>query len=229
MTDKVAALRRKEYDARQRVSWLRQQAFGGDDTEADLGDLAAAERALADVRERRHALEAGQAGAGRVLDTTGPNSLLGPESTGLEAVVKLRMSHVPTAICHLLDAESHPLVSCSVKQVAPNRVRRIRVTCRVEGYSAPAVDTIELVDRKERGFTLLPTFFPVELATVTELTSATVSALVEDLDSEKVEVHRTSRIWLLARTTATIGPRPLDGKADRPDAVPRRLRDAQRA
>jgi hypothetical protein len=207
MTDEVAELRQQEYDASQQIAWLRQQAFGNGGADPQFGKLAAAERALADVRGRRRAAEAQQAGAGRVLDTTRPNALLGAESTGLDAVVKLRMSHVPTAICHLLNAADHPLVSCTVKQAAQderNPIRRVRVTCRVEGYSAPAIDTVELVDRRARDFDLLPTFFPAALAAVSELTSATVSALVEDLDSEKVEVHRTDRIWLLARTTAPL-------------------------
>lgn len=208
MTDELIELRQQEYDASQQVTRLRQQAFGNGDADPELGDLAEAEKTLADVRGRRRALEAEQTGAGRVLDTTRPNALLGADSTGLDAVVKLRMSHVPTAICHLLDAASHPLVSCKVKQASPpgtpNIIRRVRVTCRIEGYSAPAIDTVELIDRTPRDFDLLPTLFPADIAAVTELTSATVSALVEDLDSGKVEVHRTSRIWLLARTTAPL-------------------------
>ena len=203
MSDQVAELRQQEYDASQKVARLRQQAFGSADPDPHLGDLAEAEKTLAGIRGRRLALEAKRPGAGRVLDTTGPNALLGAESTGLDAVVKLRMSHVPTAISHLLNAADRPLVSCRVKrasQGAQSPIRRVRVTCQVERYSAPAIDTVELMDLKPREFNLLPTFFPAELAAVSELTSATVSALVEDLDSGKVEVHSTSRVWLLART-----------------------------
>jgi len=207
MTDELVELRHQEYDVGQQVARLRQQAFGNGGPDPQWGDLAEAERTLADVRGRRRALEAKLTGTGRVLDTTGPNALLGADSTGLDAVVRLRMSCVPTAICHLLDATDHPLVSCRIKQSSQeprNQTRRVRVTCRVEGYSAPAIDTVELTDRKPRDFDLLPSFFPAELAAVSELTAATVSALVEDLDSAKVEVHRTSRIWLLARTTAPL-------------------------
>lgn len=205
MTDELVALRQQEYDAGQQVTRLRRQVFGNARVDPHLVNLPEAEKALVDVRGRRRALEAELTGAGRVLDTTGPNTLLGADSTGLDAMVELRMSHVPTAICHLLDATDHPLVSCRIKQSsqeAQNQIRRVRVTCRVEGYSAAAIDTVELTDRKPRDFDLLPTFFPAELAEVNELTSATVDVLVEDLDSRKVEVHRTSRISLLARTTA---------------------------
>src|SRR5215467_9430024 len=208
MTDELVELRQREYDANQRVTRLRQQEFGGGAADTELGDLAEAEKTLADVRGRRRALQAAQAGHGQVLDTTQPNALLGADSTGLDAVVTLRMSHVPTAICHLLDATTQPLVSCRVKQAsrpgAADKIRRVRVTCRIESYSAPAIDTVELTDRRPREFDLLPTLFPADVATVTEMTSATVSALVEDPTTEKVEVHRTSRIWLLARTTAPL-------------------------
>jgi hypothetical protein len=208
MTDELVGLRQQEYDAHQRVTRLRQQEFGGGgDADTELGDLAEAEKTLADIRGRRRVLQAAQAGHGHVLDTTRPNALLGADSTGLDAVVTLRMSHVPTAICHLLNAATQPLVSCRVQQASraeADTIRRVRVTCRIEGYSAPAIDTVELTDRRPRDFDLLPTLFPADVAAVTELTSATVSALVEDLDTEKVEVHRTSRIWLLARTTAPL-------------------------
>ena len=163
MTDELAELRLQEYDAGQQVAWLRQQAFGDGGSDLQLGSVAEAEKTLADVRGRRRALEAKRTGVGRVLDTTRPNALLGADSTGLDAVVRLRMSHVPTAICHLLDAADNPLVSCRVKQASSqngrNQIRRVRVTCRVEGYSAPAINTVELTDRRPRDFDLLPTFF----------------------------------------------------------------------
>ncbi|MFC5268107.1 hypothetical protein ACFPJ1_38850 [Kribbella qitaiheensis] len=209
MTDEILAHAEDEYDARQTVERLRRQAFadpeaGPDLAGVDLAALTAAEQALAAARRHRRAA----ADAGRVIDNAGPNLNLGTESTGLEAVVTLRLSHLPTAICHLLNAATHPLVSCTVKQASregrQTTIRRIRVTCRIEGYSAPAIDTVELPDRKAHSFDLLPTLFPAELAAVRELTRATVSVLVEDLDSEKVEVHRTCPLWLLARSTAPL-------------------------
>jgi hypothetical protein len=222
MTDDLTAYRQDEYDVRQKVEGLRRQAFANAEAEpdpagVDLAELAAAEQALAMASGQRRAAEA-EAGAGRVIDTTGPQLTLGTWSTGLDAVVTLRLSHLPTAICHLLNAVSHPLVSCTVKQAPRDgqkpTIRRVRVTCRVDGYSAPAIETVELPDRQPYPFDLLPTFFPAELAAVTELTRATVSVLVEDLDSGKVEVHRTSPIWLLARTTAPLSVRdPKTGAA----------------
>jgi hypothetical protein len=208
MTDAdLLQLRQQEYDIGQQVSLLRRQAFGPGATDPPWETLATAESALAAVRSRRRALEAQPAAAGKVVDTTEPQLFLGAPSTGLDVVIRLRMSYVPTAICHLLNPADHPLLSCRVKwsgQQSSRQIRRVRVTCSVEGFSAPAINTIELTDRTARDFDLLPTFFPAALTTVSELTSATVNALVEDLETGRVEMHRTSRVWLLARTTAPL-------------------------
>lgn len=143
---------------------------------------------------------------GRVVDTTDKSGLLGPASTGLEVVVDLRMTHVPTSICHLFAAETHPLVSCRMAKAlgVDEGIRRLRVTCTVEGYSAPAIATAELEKKAPITLDLLPTFFPQRLREVTELTRATVTVLVEDLDNGKVEVHRTGAVWLLARNAAPL-------------------------
>jgi hypothetical protein len=141
-----------------------------------------------------------------VVDTTDKSGLLGPASTGLEVVVDLRMTHVPTSICHLFDPETHPLVTCRMAKAlgVAGGIRRLRVTCAVEGYSAPAIATTELEKTAPVELDLLPTFFPERLREVTELTRATVTVLVEDLDNGKVEVHRTGAVWLLARNAAPL-------------------------
>lgn len=143
---------------------------------------------------------------GRVVDTTDKSGLLGPTSTGLEVVVDLRMTHVPTSICHLFAAETHPLVTCRLAKAlgADEGIRRVRIQSTVEGYSAPAIATAELEKKAPITLDLLPTFFPERLREVTELTRATVTVLVEDLDNGKVEVHRTGAVWLLARNAAPL-------------------------
>ena len=145
-------------------------------------------------------------GAGVVVDTAHDAGLLGATSTKLEVTVKLRMAHIPTSVCHLFDPATHPLLSCRAAKAlgADNTTRRLRVTATVEGYSAPAIDTVELETTAPHEFDLLPTFYPERLNSVTELTRATVSVLVDDLDSQLVELHRTSPVWLLARTTALL-------------------------
>ena len=145
-------------------------------------------------------------GGGIVVDTAHDSGLLGATSTKLEVTVKLRMAHIPTSVCHLFDPATHPLLSCSAAKAlgADAATRRLRVTATVEGYSAPAIDTVELETAAPHEFDLLPTFYPERLHDVTELTRATVSVLVDDLDSQLVELHRTSPVWLLARTTALL-------------------------
>jgi hypothetical protein len=145
-------------------------------------------------------------GAGVVVDTAHDTGLLGATSTKLEVTVRLRMAHIPTSVCHLFDPVTHPLLSCRAAKAlgADATTRRLRVTATVEGYSAPAIDTVELETAAPHEFDLLPTFYPERLRDVTELTRATVSVLVDDLDSQLVELHRTSPVWLLARTTALL-------------------------
>lgn len=166
-------------------------------------DDAAVEAALAAPTP---ALPAEVSRASRVVDTTDRSGLLGPASTGLEVVVDLRMTHVPTSICHLFAAETHPLVTCRLAKAlgADERIRRVRVQTTVEGYSAPAIATAELEKKAPITLDLLPTFFPERLREVTELTRATVTVLVEDLDNGVVEIHRTGALWLLARNAAPL-------------------------
>jgi hypothetical protein len=145
-------------------------------------------------------------GGGVVVDTVRDPGLLGATSTQLNVTVTLRMAHIPTSVCHLFDPSTHPIMSCRTARAlgADDRTRRLRVTAVVEGYSAPAIDTVELESNAPHEFNLLPTFYPQRLKEVTELTRATISVLVEDLDSQLVELHRTSTVWLLARTTAVL-------------------------
>jgi len=113
------------------------------------------------------------------------------------------MAQVPTSICHLLNAADQPLVTCLVRNAQGNKIRRLRVTAQVEGFSAPAVETVELEALKNHELNLLPTFFPDKISQVRELTRATLTVQVDDLD-RKIELHRTHPIWLLARTSAPL-------------------------
>ena len=128
---------------------------------------------------------------------------LGADSTRLEATFTLRMAQVPTAIYHLFDATTDPLVSGSILNRTEKDIRRLRVTAYIDGYSAHAVETLEIKPAKSATFDLLPTLFPDRLAGITELTRATLNVLVEDIASTTgFELHRTVPVWLLPRTTA---------------------------
>jgi hypothetical protein len=111
---------------------------------------------------------------------------------------------VPTAFYHLLDAEEHPLLKCTVTTTAA--FKRVRITSYIEGYSAQAVDTIEV--RRNAApppvVTQQPTLLLDKIRSISELTRASLNVLAEDLDTGKVEVHKSMPIWLLARTTAPL-------------------------
>jgi len=126
--------------------------------------------------------------------------VMGRETTGIEARANLRLEHVPTGIVHLLDKRTHPLVTFEINNIS-NNTRRLRLTTYIEGYSASAVDTVEVPRNNKVELSQLVTFFPRSLKQVTELTRATLHIKVDDLDGVQ-EFHRTEPIWLLARDSA---------------------------
>ena len=110
--------------------------------------------------------------------------VMGRKTTGSEVTANLRLERVPTAIVHLLDATTHPLVSFEIENVTA-QMRRLRLTTYVEGYSASCVDTVEIPGRGKAERSQLMTFFPSQLKQVTELTRATLHTLVDDLDGKQ--------------------------------------------
>ena len=148
---------------------------------------------------------------GLLFTTAAESGRLGLQTTGLEATCRLRMAQVPTAIAHLLDPATDPLLQCKVEN-GSTEIRRVRVTSFVEGYSAQAIETFEIKSGKFHEFDQLPTFFPDRLTQMNELTRATLHVRVDDLDG-KVELHRTQAIWLLPRTTAPLAVKdPMTGE-----------------
>jgi hypothetical protein len=202
-------LRMQEYQQRRKVSRLRQRVYEQADPSATpdlLAALLAEERRLSDIEQQRAQAQATHPrGNGLVLDTRTDSKLLGAETTGLDAQVHLRMAQVPTAICHLMSAADQPLLHCRVRNAKNDGgTRRVRVISFIDGYSAHAVDTVELRPLAEHTFQQLPTLFPERIREVNELTRATLNVMLEDIDSKKVELHKTEPIWLLARTTAPL-------------------------
>ena len=214
----LATLRDTEYRQRVEVERLRRAVYEQPDPTAGGGllqQLVAAEKSLGLVEQERAAAQAADLSPtreGLLVNTKTVNKMAGAESTGLEAKVELQMAQLPTAICHLFDPDTHSLVNCVVKNTSKG-IRRVRVTSFIEDYSARAVDTAELSFNESATFKQLPTLFPERARAVTELTRATLNVLVEDLDNGKVEIQKTSPIWLLARTTAPLAVRdPTTGK-----------------
>lgn len=205
-------LREQEYSQRLETERLRRAVYEQPDpaaAAARLEQLAAAERDLSEIEARRAAAQAAdqsETREGLIVNTRTVSKLAGAETTGLEAKVELRMAQLPTAICHLFDPATNPLVNCDVVNRS-HKVRRVRVTSFIENYSARAVDTAELTQNDPKTFEQLPTLFPERARELTELTRATLNVLVEDLDNGLVEIHKTRPVWLLARTTAPLAVR----------------------
>lgn len=201
------SLSERVYQARIDAARLRRLVFEQDAAGRAPGlldELAQAERSLSEAEAALRAAQSADPSVGAVVNTGGGQAaVMGAETTGLEAQVYLRMAQLPTALYHLLQAEQTPLVSCRVRN-ASAQTRRVRVTTFIEGYSARAVNTFELAPAVETTFQQLPTLFHERVQAVNEMTRATLNLLVEDLDTEKVEIHETYPIWLLARTTAPL-------------------------
>ncbi len=171
-----------------------------------LDELAKAEAQL-NAAEAQLAEPVSGEKPGLIIDTSQQTSLLGRDTTGLEAEVYLRMAQVPTAIYHLFDPEENPLISFTVKNHS-DKPRRVRLTAFIEDYSASAITTFEIAAQKKDlpEKKVLPTLFPQRLRALNELTRATLNILLEDLDG-KIELHQTYPIWLLARTAAPLAVR----------------------
>lgn len=196
------------------VARLRRDVFAAPKFDASrLDSLLRVEEALAATAAGADALEIDSAmQSGAFVDTTSRSTLLGASTTGLDVVVTARMAQVPTAIVHLLDGATFPLVTGTITNVS-DRMRRLRVITFVEGYSAQSVDTFEVDKRSKVAFKHLPTFYPDRMASVTELTRATLHLVVEDLGGERddagnerhwttIELQQSTPIWLLPRSTA---------------------------
>ncbi len=214
----TSALRQELYDLRLRATRLQQEILATTDPailDELLKDAGKVERDISRMEASlRHAEQAGTE-AGTQHAVTRSN-----KTTALDATVSLRMTHIPTAIYHLLDTDDSPLLEVELVNTA-REMRRVRVTARIEGYSADAVATVEL-DRNGEGVRkkvkLLPTLFPQAIDPVHELTRATVTVLVEELiyagdnsakigTAVRIENHDSLPIWMLARNSAPLAVR----------------------
>ena len=188
-----------EYQQRRDVGVLRERVFEAGGDAGALAQLAQAEAELDRIEKERAAVETAE----------GPDEqvTLGVESTQLEATFVLRMAQIPTSIYHLFDATEDPLVSGKIANKTQKEIRRLRVTAYLDGYSASAVDTLEIKPGRSGEFSLLPTLFPERIRDLVELTRGTLNVLIEDLGATGIEVHRTTSVWLLPRTTAPLAVR----------------------
>lgn len=214
----ATTLRQELYELRLHATRLQQEILATTDPAALDELLKEAGQVERDISKTETGLrEAGKAGAPAETQHTVTRS---SKTTALDATVSLRMTHIPTAIYHLLDTNASPLLEVELVNTA-REMRRVRVTARVEGYSADAVATVELDrngDGTRRNVKLLPTLFPQAIDPVHELTRATVTVLVEELiyagdtsakigTAVRIENHDSLPIWMLARNSAPLSVR----------------------
>ena len=168
--------------------------------ESPLAELAQAKKTLRELQLRR---DAGRAESEKL--EAGPKKsmgvLLGPETTGLRVITTIRLQPIPTGVYHLLDPETDPLLTVTVKNES-REPRRVCVTAFIEGLSARAIKTVEL-GRMDKGQTinLLPSLIPEQARRITEVQRCTLHVEVVDLD-KKVESHDTHSLVLLARNSS---------------------------
>ena len=211
---------RAEYVQRRNVERLQQLVFSQADPRAAgplLAELAEADRTLRSLTEQTLSKEAAQGSGklatvgavGKGIDVGDRHSRGGPAagtpepdrpSQPLDVEVRLRMSHVPTGIVHLLDPQERPLVTFALRN-HENRERCLRLRSRIEGYSAEAVTTVRLAPGATSEHDQLPTLFPSAIEGVRELTRATLHITIDNIDGT-TELENTYPLWLLARTTA---------------------------
>jgi hypothetical protein len=209
----TAATSHAVYRQRRWVEALRQQVYAQDnpaESSTLLNELLEAEESLCQLEsalgERLPELEEGV-----LLDSGGRGRkpggvLMGQETTGVDLKVHLRQSYLPTAILHILNPAEHPLVTFKITYSGGEYVR-LRLTSFVEGYSARAIDTVELTSKNNQTeLHQLPTFFHQRLKAITEMCRATLHIHVDDLDG-KTEQQSTFPIWLMARTSAYLSMR----------------------
>lgn len=218
MSTQLQELKTKEYLQQLVVERLRKTVFSAENPSMrqEMEDLTKAERKLTEYTQERQAFErqqdqgvifqydsnsfdsssSGQAMRGQVFR--------GENTTGITVQVKHRMQYVPTSICHLLNVQDNPLLTFELTTSKDSRrTKRIRVTSYIEGYSARAVGTYEIEPGETLNFNQLPTLFPDRIKHLNELSQATLTILVEDLDG-KVETETTYPIWLLARNSSIL-------------------------
>jgi len=206
------------YAQLQEMEQFRRQLAENDDLEPEkiVDELVRQAKTLENAQEEtakpgpdaRQSLGARSGSAGRGdVSLLSNEELLSAATTGIEAQAVLRMTSVPAAHAHVLEPSTNPLVTFELKNHTKRDVR-LRVRSFIEGYTATAVDTVELLASDDETIKVnqLPTFFPDRLGAVHDPTRATLNVEIEELNGEgsRIEDHRTFRVWILPATTAVL-------------------------
>jgi hypothetical protein len=134
-------------------------------------------------------------------------ALLGAQAAGIDVALQLQIQYLPTGCIHVFEPEEDALLVAAIRN-AQSAAARIRVRSWIEGYSASAVDVVELGPGEARSVRQLPTLFPGPLESVREATRATLHVEVDEIGTRagelRLEEQRSFRIWLLPRSTALL-------------------------
>jgi hypothetical protein len=132
----------------------------------------------------------------------------------LLAQVQLRMAQTPTAIAHLLDKASFPLVSYELTHThALGNPLRLQIISEIEGYSAEAVDTVVLAPRAHATLRQLPLLLPKLTGGLGEVGRASLNVRIQNLENGRALLELSHPIWMLSRNTAPLSLRdPFSGE-----------------
>ena len=151
-TDK-SELSLEDLGRRYRTLIVAAQSAGPDDE--IWKEIAETKKALGAARGRREEEKAKDNAAEAQTKPGGPvGTLLGAETTGLEATTALGLQPVPTGIYHLLDPATDPLVTVTVRN-ASHEPRRGCVTAYLGGLSDKEIKPFELKRRDRQGQTVI--------------------------------------------------------------------------
>ncbi len=134
------------------------------------------------------------------------------ELGGLAVKASVRLNPVHTAILHLLRKEQHPLVTVDLANHTPGQLR-LNVLVEVEGYSRKASKMAPLASGASASLDLFPAFDVAQVATLEELTPASVRVQVEDMAGGARWLDQTLPLQLLAVNSAPLAAwDPVSGK-----------------
>ena len=195
-TATVEKLRYREYELRNAQNRLQLELN-------EAADVDAMDALLEQMVAVQDELEQVNSALAQVTAAESKKSGARTRSARVGADVQLKMAHIPTAIYHLLDAESMPLVQVQLTaRRKSGEARSASVTAYIEYYSAQAVATVDLSSSRIAPVALLPTLFAERVNEISEITRATVHVVVRDLGTGHKISHETYPVWLLSRNSA---------------------------
>jgi len=194
----------KEYKLQKEIEQLRHLIFIQKREELKE-KLSKAEEELKSIQTELKALRKQNSNCGLILKTKIDNSSdtvtrsRGRTKGNIEIEVFIGMEYIPTAIYHLFEAESNPLVIYLIKAIDMDK--KIKITSHIQGYSAKAINTIEIKANTAETIYQLPTLFPHIINSITEITKATLHIIIEEVGGELIQ-EDSYTVSLLSRNSA---------------------------